>query len=749
MERWLRTPRVSDAPGVYAYGHVPREPDNPDWIPDRRLLGGAVLALLMGVGLWSLLNNGLIPFWRRPLTLLTPPGWWGTGRRSRPENVVDNLYDLLWMGGITYYFGKLGNWSEVLRRYLTTPGRRALASLAAGFLVWLLSWKSYVPIQSALLPFLPPSWVGVGGAGSAESAAAVVYTFYALVALLIAWPFAKYGRWADFLRQSPQSGARTASGTQQSRSGAAAVVPQDVTGTPADWPELRAAGRHAVADRLAREVSTGAMNDVDCVRIRHAWQVVGGRRGAADDFADTVLREGGSACMHPSGERDVPQRVAEHDLLVHQVRIGRGVEDRRNPYQHRGSGIALEPALLATGLLVVGPAGAGKTRRVIRPVAESLCLQALTGQSAVVAVCAAGTDLGPAEAYDVVIAPGDPTSRYDLDLYGGTTDPDAAAWALAEALTEGSEAEQRRAVTALSQILAPFAAAYGRFPSVPELRELLDGVQHAFAALRTAVDAVGAPGLVRELDARERQVARPGDIGGLLAERIAVLDRPAFAGFFDVTGRNRPFSMEALAHPLRVRIDLPQRAHAEASRILCRLILAQYLHTVTTHRDRPHFTCLVLDDAARAVTTDAVRALPQLRSANAGVVFGLRSLEALPEEVRGPLVGTSGCRMAFGGVTSWDGRYFAETWGTVRTETRDITRTPDQSGGNLRRLSRGVRKVFTGEAVTTESVTVREVERERWSASDLANGVPAGHAVVSFTTTSGESAPPVLVDLRG
>jgi hypothetical protein len=60
-----------------------------------------------------------------------------------------------------------------------------------------------------------------------------------------------------------------------------------------------------------------------------------------------------------------------------------------------------------------------------------------------------------------------------------------------------------------------------------------------------------------------------------------------------------------------------------------------------------------------------------------------------------------------------------------------------------------VRKLFTGEAVTTESVTVREVERERWSASDLAHNVPAGHAVVSFTATTGESAPPVLVDLRG
>ncbi len=46
-------------------------------------------------------------------------------------------------------------------------------------------------------------------------------------------------------------------------------------------------------------------------------------------------------------------------------------------------------------------------------------------------------------------------------------------------------------------------------------------------------------------------------------------------------------------------------------------------------------------------------------------------------------------------------------------------------------------------------MTVRRVERERWSASDLANAVPPGHAVASLTTVGGEHAPPVLVDLRG
>jgi hypothetical protein len=60
-----------------------------------------------------------------------------------------------------------------------------------------------------------------------------------------------------------------------------------------------------------------------------------------------------------------------------------------------------------------------------------------------------------------------------------------------------------------------------------------------------------------------------------------------------------------------------------------------------------------------------------------------------------------------------------------------------------------LRRVITGKAPTARAVTVRQVERERWSASELAHGVPAGHAVLSLTDVRGEHAPPLLVDLRG
>jgi hypothetical protein len=661
LERWLRTPRAVDAPGIYGFGHTPRPKPDPRELPSRRLLGGAVLTLLVGSLVWSMFRN-YFTFWLWPVIWFTPDHWRsGAGHDTNAFNYTSRAWAIACTLLLAWICARIGNWRKVWQRFA-------------------------VPVLGTLVT-------------EAE----------------------------DVSTADPR-------------------LPD-----PVEWPDLRAAGQHALADRLAAEVRIGDMNDVDYVRIRRAWEdALTGASGVAA-FGDAVLRGGPEAFTHPSGERDLPFRAAPHDLLGRQVRIGRGLEDERNPYQHRGSGIALDPTLLGTGLLVVGPAGTGKTRLVVRPAAEALCLQALTGQASVVVVGASEADLGPADAYDVVIALADPASRYDLDLYG-SDDPDTAAGTLAEALVEshrGGRDDVRRAATALSQIIGPFRAAHGRYPAVPELRELLDGTPHAFAALREALDAAGAPGLVRELDARERQTAQRGDIARQLADRVALLDRQAFAGFFDVTGRTRQFTMRAIEHPVRVRIDLPEHGHTEAARILVRLVLAQFTAAMAERRDRSRFACLVLDDAAHTVTAESVRGFARLRSANAGAVLALRTLDEVPEELRAALLGAMGCRMAMSGVTTWDGSHFAQAWGTTWVEARDVTRTPDQSGGAARRLSRGVRKLFTGEAVTTESVTVREVERERWSASDLAHNVPAGHAVVSFTATTGESAPPVLVDLRG
>ncbi|MFI9614266.1 ATP-binding protein [Streptomyces sp. NPDC052023] len=657
---WLRTPRPEAAPGVWRFGHRPRPDEEPEVIPGRQLISGALIAFLVGWLIWSLLWNGY-----------------------------------------------LGGW-------------------------WLLP----------LYAMIPDSWAEPHSFG----AVVAVYAYYVVIALIIMVGVGRLGRWGEIWRRYGPPAWRRSAAPEQPRQ---PVAEQD----PAAWPALRAAGAADAADRLAADARSGLMRDVDHARIARAWQGVRSGRHDLATFTSAVLRDGAAACLHPSGERDLPARLARHDLITGQVRLGTTADDPRNPYAYRGTGLALGPDLLGTSLLAVGPAGSGKTGTVVRPLAESLCLHALAGRAAVVVVGAAGAGLGPADAYDVVVRIGNPDSVHDLDLYGGTTDPDEAAAVLAEALVgdlaDGHPgSDSRRSTTVLGQLLGPFRAVHGRFPSVPELRQLLDGAPGPMSELRTALENSGQDSLLRELDARERQSGHPGDVAAVLADRVALLDRPAFAGFFDTSGQSRPFSLKALDHPVRVRVDLPERGHADASRILARLVLAQFTASVSVREDRSLFACLVLDDATGVVTPEAVRGIQRLRSAHAGAVLTLRTLDDVPRPLRGPLLGTTGCRVALSGLTPWDGQDFAEVWGKEWTETRDVTDRQIIAETPAGKAVHVLRRVITGKAPTARAVTVRQVERERWSASELAHAVPPGHAVLSLTNVKGEHAPPLLVDLR-
>lgn len=324
---WLRTPRPETLPGVWRFGHRPRPEAEPELVPGRQLISGALIAFLVGWLAWSLLQNGYVgDWWLLPFKLLIPDAWRGGGSDVGNYLLYEG-YELIVALAIMIVVGRLGRWGEVWRRFV--------------------------------LPHL---------------------------------------------RRRPQ---------QQQQP---VPVPAE---DPAAYPELRAAGAVDAAERLAAEARAGLMRDVDHARITRAWQGVRGGRFSLATFTRAVLQEGAAACVHPSGERDLPARLARHDLLTGQVRLGTTADDARNPYAYRGAGLGLGPELLGTSLLAVGPAGSGKTGTVVRPIAESLCLHALAGRAAVVVVGAAGAGLGPADAYDVVVQIGNPESVYDLDLYGG------------------------------------------------------------------------------------------------------------------------------------------------------------------------------------------------------------------------------------------------------------------------------------------------------------------------------------------
>ncbi|MFJ4418468.1 ATP-binding protein [Streptomyces sp. NPDC088925] len=685
-------------------------PPMPGWDPGASP-GGSVAARPPGADFLDWLRTP------RPPAL---PGIWRFGHRPRPEVEPEQ-----------------------------TPGRQlvsgAVIALLVGWLFWSLLYNGFLWGDWWLLPVraLAPTSLKE----STTWGTATFYLYYAIVIVLVAVVVGRLGRWPELWRRySPWS--RTRRETTSSASPPPAPTPQE---DPGQWPELRAAGEHAVADRLADEAFAGRLRDVDHARLVRAWRSVQAGQLPVETFRRDVLRDGAAAFPHPSGRRDLPARSVPHDLATGQVRLGATLDDARNAYAYRTAGFALGSELLATSLVAVGPAGSGKTGALVRPVAEALCLQALAGRAAVVVVGAESAALGRADNYDIVIRLGHPDSVYDLDLYGGTHDAEEAATFLAEALVGDlpqASSSGRRPSTVLAQVLGPFRAVHGRFPSVAELRLLLDGSPKHLAALRAALAAAGHSALLRDVESRERQAGQPGDAAPLLVDRLALLDRPAFADFFDTSGEGAPFSFRALDHPVRVRIELPSRSHPDAARVLARLVLAQFTASVLVRGDVSLFACLALDDAAGVVTAESVRGIQSLRSAHAGVLLALRTLDDVPQELRAPLLGAVGCRMALSGVAPRDGQDFAAAWGTEWREIRDVTDRQIVADEPLTKVSHFLRKAITGKAPTAQSVTVRQVERERWSASELAHALPPGHAVVSLTTVRGEHAPPLLVDLR-
>ncbi|MEV7287446.1 ATP/GTP-binding protein [Streptomyces sp. NPDC093252] len=752
VAEWLDTPRPAVRPGVWRFGYRPPQEDAGTERLAPITVVGLLIPFVVGLLLWSLWRQGGIPYQFAPLRLVTPDDWWWGGTLASPQGMEGAearvVYDGVFFAALVVAMGRLGSWSEVVRYSLgrrPQPARALLALLAALIALSLVFPDAFPGVGWNPLPVVAPLFsltVLISGGYDLFTSQLFVDSVYGLITLLVVLPFARVGGWLPYARALLD--ARRAGRTRPAAGPAEPPRSQ--------WPALREAGRHQAADLLTAEVLTGRMNDVDCARVDRAWRDArhDGARLAA--FTDTVLRQGAAAWVHPSGARDLPTRTAVHDPLAGQVRIGRWTTGDRVPAAHRGAGAALGPAVLATSLLAIGPSGAGKTRRLIAPVVESLALTALTGGASVVAVTATGTPLGPDSAYDVVVRLGDPASVHDLDPYAEADDPDEAAAILAEALIgDVEQVGHQSAHTALAQLLGPYRAVHGRFPPLPVLRALLEGDPGALTALRDALTGERHTVMRRELEARLRQHGTAADTGPALADRLALLDRPAFADFFTgsaAPSAPRPFSLRAVAHhPLRVRIDLPAHGHEEASRLLTRLILAQFTAVVRDAGRRPHFAALVLDDATGTITAESLRRVQRLRSQNAGAVLALRTVGDVPEALHGPLFAAVGCRMAFSGVTTWDGGRFAQAWGTEWVETREVAQHTVFADQPMTRAIHALRKLVTGKAVTTDAVTVRQVERERWSASQLAHDLPPGHAVLSLTDTHGDHTPPTLLEL--
>jgi hypothetical protein len=734
LRTWLRTPRYSEAPGVYGFGRDERQlkqariEREARTRPDATLIRRAVLWLV--VALFTFTGALYVYVW---LVMKTMPEFlWSVLLYVVPYVVLIPLYaylgrwhELVWPY-LRPYWQRMDRRAEANGRPRPEQVRRAALFLAVGFVLWMALMTPFVEL---LLLIFPRAALHDG-----QWLVRLVYNGAFLAGA--AW----LGRWDVVLKPYAVPPRERAAGPEGEEDGA----------PDADlWPELRAAGQDDAADLLDEEADTGRLRDIDYLRLRRVIEAGDADRAYLADVAEEIADNGAAACRHGSGQRDVRPRRADHDLLTGQVRIGTGTTDPKNDAVYRGTGFALEPDTLGTSMLVVGAANDGEPARLLDPVIETMSLRALAGTASLVVIDAKGDEFERPGGYDREVVVGDPDSPSGLDLYGGAASPEDAADRLAAAaLPAGAPGLDDGASNALRQVLSAYVAAHGRYPEVGTLLDLLDGTEASLAALEHDLAAAGR---LATHERALRSLARGDDAARLLVQRLAVLERPGVGVLF-APGRER-FAAADIARPLRVRIALNEAAHPEAARLIGRLVLAQFVQAMATHGrargPRRVFACLVAADAGRLVDEYTAKGLHWARNRRAGLVLSVRSLDDLAPALRTTVFDAAGCKAVVPGASRHDAELFAEHWGkTERQEELSVTTgTPD--GGLFKRMRLSVLGALFGEKAGGRSkrVTMHTVERYRWSPAEITGDLATRHAIISLTTRKGGRTPPVLIDL--
>lgn len=510
------------------------------------------------------------------------------------------------------------------------------------------------------------------------------------------------------------------------------------TAQPRPWDGLRVE-HPQVAARLDDLAKSGNLGDVDIARAVVLTQRL------PDSEALHLLPVADQAPGNPAvRQRDLPVRLAQHNVLQGQVRLGRVHPDSRSDLSVSGD-FAIDLDVLRTSLLVIGPPGSGKTRGIAIPIVEHLSLAALAGRASVVVIDPKGDDFDHDGWFDITIDPLNPT--HGLSLYSGATTPDMAADRLASALLPPKVSDDKAyfvdaSKNALYACLAPFHAALGRWPHVGELLGLLRGEQADVDRVKSQLHGPDARDLKRLLDTRTAHLRGRVDPAASILERLALLNRPTLTALFD---HPKPFNMADINQSVRVRIVLPEAEFPDASRIIARLVVAQFVQITSSARtDRSIFKCLVMDEAGRFIDDYVARGIQRVRSNNAGMVLLSQSLGDFPRELRPTIFGSTGCKAVFGGIDPADAKLFSSWFGD-----QHITQTTVNRGAN--RSQRYNRWGLPDGASVGQSASrsTRQVERARWSVSDIVTGIPHGACLTSLSRSDGTRVGPVLVNLRG
>lgn len=439
-----------------------------------------------------------------------------------------------------------------------------------------------------------------------------------------------------------------------------------------------------------------------------------------------------------------------------QVRLGHIVPDQRSDPRVNGS-FALDPHVLRTSMLIIGPPGSGKTTTVGRPLVEHFGLVSLEEKGSTVVIDPKGEDYTGDGWFDEEIDMLHP--RVGFDLYGGSNDPGLAADQLASTiLPTGVSADKEffdhAARNALAFCLEPFHLAYGRLPTIPELLAVLtfdrETIERINTNLKGKPNASQARGLLKR---RETQMTRTKqDPAASAIEALTLLDRPVFRNLFEHKGRR--FAMSQINQPTRVRVILAEAEYPDASKLFARLVIAQFLTATSsaTTTNKEIFKILIFDEAGDKVTEKLTRAIRIVRSYNAGVVLAAQSLHDFPRELWKSIFASTGCKLVFGNGDPDDAEYFSRRFGDriVPEYTISHSQSEGVSYGPLSRIFGFFSAFFSGNfsKSTNRGVSVKLTTKRRWSESDVINGLNAGECLAVVASYDGRSIGPIRVDLR-
>ena len=539
------------------------------------------------------------------------------------------------------------------------------------------------------------------------------------------------------------------------------------------WDVLRLhPGASRAVITLDQAYAAGQFTELDWLRISAACTSVSGDTPEMWNFVADVEANGVRAAAHHSGvTRLSASPFAEHKLTEGRVRLGVVTGHNRNPQDYRGATFGVNVDALRTSMLVIGPPGSGKTRSFALPIVEHLVLQSLANRASVLVMDPKGDDFDYEDWFDYTIDPLNPTVGFSL--YGGSDDADEVADRLASAMLPSDISGDKAyfidaGKNALYFVLAPFKEAFGRWPRVGELLELLNCEPKAINRVRAQLGQKGKDS-VRQygalLDRRVEQAGQRVDPARGLIERFSLLDRPKLTRLFDDTEPR--FEMREMNRPIRVRVVLPEAQMPDASRFLARLITSQFVQVVSSSTtNRNIFKGFVCDESGPFVDQFVARAVQKVRSNNAGLVLLAQSLTDFDKLILPTLLGSVGCRALFGNISPEDAKMFSAIWGTEQRADISYSSSQGSSSGMSSGQSNGVSSSGGGwfsddktthsesssvtqsfGASTNNGMTRRMVETAIWSPGELVNQIPPRHCILSLASSTGERTPPLMVNL--